>query len=98
MAWSREFPIATLLINVAGSILLGVVAAWFADRHGAMYLLIGVGVCGGFTTFSTFSLEIAEQIHRDRSWIALGYALTSVLLGTVGYMIAFATCSHRTVP
>lgn len=98
MPWSRDFPFATLLINVVGSIVLGVAAAWFADRHGSMYLLIGVGICGGFTTFSTFSLEIAEQIHRDRSWIGLAYAIGSVVLGTLGYMISFAVCSPRTAP
>jgi CrcB protein len=83
--WGRHFPWATLGVNVLGSFVLGLIAAAFAadDRSGWRPLL-GVGVCGGFTTFSTFSVETLKLIDEQR-WVAAGgYAVGSVLAGLVG--------------
>jgi len=85
LAGVHHFPFATLVINVTGSILLGVIAALFKDRAGPAFLLLGIGFCGGFTTFSTFSLEVTECL-RDGRWDMAGlYVLSSVLAGFLGF-------------
>ncbi|MEQ8860146.1 MAG: fluoride efflux transporter CrcB [Pseudomonadales bacterium] len=78
-----RFPWATLAINIAGSFAIGVLwgfgqqQPWF-DSWGR-YLLV-VGLLGGFTTFSAFSLETVALMESGRQAQALGYVLASVLL------------------
>ena len=77
------FPWATLFVNVAGSMAMGLLAGWLA-RHGAneiWRLLIGVGVLGGFTTFSAFSLELMLLIERGQAGTAVTYAGVSLFAG-----------------
>ena len=89
------FPYATFLINVGGSLLIGLLAGWLSmrgDAGEAWRLFLGVGVLGGFTTFSTYSLETMRMIERS-DWIgASTYAIGSVLAGlaavAIGMMIA----------
>src|SRR5687767_10315309 len=64
--WAAHYYWGTFVINISGSITLGVVAALFRDRAGMGFLLLGTGFCGGYTTFSTFSLEVAELVQRQR--------------------------------
>ncbi|MBM0170036.1 fluoride efflux transporter CrcB [Altererythrobacter sp. C41] len=84
------FPWATLAVNVIGSCAMGLLAGWLA-RHGdageQWRLLIGVGLLGGFTTFSAFSLELMLLIERGQPWLAVSYALISVLAGLTGLYI-----------
>ncbi len=84
------FPYATLSVNVLGSLAMGLLAGWLA-RHGAggehWRLLLGVGVLGGFTTFSAFSLEIAVMIERGAMAQAALYIGLS-LVGGVGGLFA----------
>lgn len=81
--WSDDFPWHTIAINVLGSFVLGFVAALGKDRQ-AWHLFLGVGVCGGFTTFSAFSVETLEMIEKDRGLAAAGYVCGSVVAGVVG--------------
>ncbi len=75
-----DFPWATLLVNVAGGLAMGVLAGTLgAEDHSARQLL-GVGLLGGFTTFSAFSIETVRLIEGGQADVALGYALASVLL------------------
>ena len=78
------FPWATLTVNIVGSLLMGVLAGYMA-RHGQggeqWRLFLGVGVLGGFTTFSAFSLELMMLIERGQAAQGLIYALVSVLAG-----------------
>ena len=78
------FPWATLTVNVLGSLAMGLLAGYLA-RHGQggeqWRLFIGVGVLGGFTTFSAFSLEMMILIERGQAAQGLIYALVSVLAG-----------------
>ena len=87
---ATPFPVATLTINVLGSLAMGLLAGWLA-RHGEggeqWRLLLGVGVLGGFTTFSAFSLEIALMIERGAMAQAATYIALS-LLGGVGGLFA----------
>ncbi|HYD25466.1 MAG TPA: fluoride efflux transporter CrcB [Croceibacterium sp.] len=78
------FPWATLAVNVAGSLAMGLLAGFLA-RHGSggepWRLFVGVGVLGGFTTFSAFSLELMLLIERGQAPQAFVYAAVSVLAG-----------------
>ncbi|MFO0805035.1 MAG: fluoride efflux transporter CrcB [Gemmataceae bacterium] len=82
-----EFPLGTLLINLAGSVLLGVLAVLCLERR-QCYLLLGTGFCGGFTTFSTFSLETYELLRDGKLGFALIYAAASVVAGVFGVWCA----------
>ena len=80
-------PINTLLINILGSILIGFIAQLALSSHVSpqLVLLIKTGICGGFTTFSTFSLETFQLIEK-KAWLpAVSYIFTSVML-CVGYL------------
>jgi len=74
-------PLGTWIVNISGGLAMGLLAGWLA-RPGSgaehMRLLLGVGVLGGFTTFSAFSLEVVTLLNRGEAIWALGYALASV--------------------
>ncbi|GGB68362.1 fluoride efflux transporter CrcB [Blastomonas aquatica] len=76
------YPFATLGINVVGGLAMGVLAALVLREHVGepIRLFVAVGVLGGFTTFSAFSLEMFQMIERGQTALALGYALLSVAL------------------
>ena len=77
------FPLITLLINVAGAFLIGLVIAFAVKNQSvdsSLLLLLKIGFCGGFTTFSTFSLETAELFQNGKYFIALSYIILSVAL------------------
>ena len=87
--WADGFPSATLIINVAGSVCLGIVAEFYLERESSsfrmeIYLLLGTGFCGGFTTFSTFSLEMLNLIKAGAVFPSIGYALGSVIISLLG--------------
>jgi CrcB protein len=87
-----NFPFATFLINVSGSLLMGLVAGYFAFRGAgpssvSWRLFLATGVLGGYTTFSTFSLEIALMIERGELGQAGIYAFGSLLLGVAGLFL-----------
>jgi fluoride exporter len=88
------FPWATLAVNAAGSLLMGLLAGWLLKTSPAgseqLRLMLGVGVLGGFTTFSAFSLELAMLIERGQLTIALLYAILSVSLGVTGLIFGLA--------
>ena len=76
-------PFQTLLVNVAGAVFIGMIVK-YTQCCGALseqtMLFLKVGVCGGFTTFSTFSLEAAGMIESGRWLLMLCYAAVSVAL------------------
>ena len=96
LAPGAAWPWATLTANVAGGLLMGMLVGWLALRAGAgqesIRLFAAVGVLGGFTTFSAFSLEAALMIERREIVSAFVYAAGSVVLAIaalfVGLMIA----------
>jgi CrcB protein len=81
------FPWGTLIINIAGSFLIGVFVESFAlkwDLPQVARVFLTVGICGGFTTFSTFSLDSYLLMDRGELWPALAYMWGSVILSIAG--------------
>jgi fluoride exporter len=80
------FPWGTLTVNVVGSLVMGLLAAWFAFRGESTEpwrLFLATGILGGFTTFSAFSLDVALLLERQQLALAGGYVTVS-MLGSVG--------------
>ncbi|HWE78900.1 MAG TPA: fluoride efflux transporter CrcB [Pseudolabrys sp.] len=87
------FPYATFIINVSGSLVMGLMAAWFAFKGGGTQhwrLFLTTGVLGGYTTFSTFSLDAVLLYERDQLMLAAVYVIGSVALGLVGLFAGLA--------
>ena len=70
------FPIKTLLINIIGAFVIGLVVAFGANPQ--LILFLKVGICGGFTTFSSFALETNQLMERGSGWWAALYVALSV--------------------
>ncbi len=92
---SGSFPYGTLFINVAGSFVMGLFAAWFAARAGQaatqpLRLFLMTGVLGGFTTFSAFSLETMSMWERGEAAGAAAYVAASVVLSLIGLVAGMA--------
>lgn len=91
--WGASFPVGTLVINVTGSFLIGVVLTLVTERFIApawVRPLIAIGFLGSYTTFSTFSYETLA-LARDGSWIAAGANIVlSVVASLVGVYLGTA--------
>ena len=81
------FPWGTLIVNLSGGLLIGLLAGWFVRAGGSEQarLFLAVGVLGGFTTFSAFSLETFNMIERSQYGIAAAYVGASVI-GSIGLL------------
>jgi CrcB protein len=91
--FSHGFPIGTLVVNVVGSFLMGVLAGYFAFRPGLnqqLRLFLTTGVLGGFTTFSAFSLDTALLVERHAYALAAGYAVGSVAVSIAALFFGLA--------
>jgi CrcB protein len=87
------FPAGTLIVNVLGSFLIGLLAGYFAFRTGVSQhfrLFLTTGILGGFTTFSTFSLDAALLIERHEYALAAGYLVGSIGFGLAGLFLGLA--------
>lgn len=88
-----RFPLGTFIINVGGSFILGLIGGLIAQKAipnaDAVRLALGVGFCGGFTTFSTFELE-TNALFEDGIWLtALANIVLSVLAGLIAVRLGF---------
>ena len=101
LAWPAPhggFPVATLLINVVGCLLMSVLVVHVAEvreAHPLVRPFLGVGVLGGFTTFSTFAVDADQLLAEGRLGVALGY-LAATVLGSVGAAALGLALARRT--
>ncbi|MBV1707401.1 MAG: fluoride efflux transporter CrcB [Hyphomicrobiales bacterium] len=101
VAWMRlagpnaTFPFATFTCNVLGSFVMGLLIAFFAFRSTSAWapetkLFMTTGILGGYTTFSTFSLDTAFLIERHQMPMALFYVLASVIISILALFTGLA--------
>ena len=92
--WGSAWPFGTFIANVSGGLLMGVLAGYLAHRGGAdqerLRVLLGVGVLGGFTTFSAFSLDVVAMLERGAALSAIGYITASVGVSVAALFIGKA--------
>ena len=84
------FPWGTLIVNVFGSLLMGLFIAWLTKRTGTsneLRLFFATGVLGGFTTFSAFSLDVVNMVERGAMTSAFGYIAASVVISLAAVFI-----------
>ncbi len=87
------FPWATLLANAVGALLIGLAAGYVAQRAGLRAFWI-VGVLGGFTTFSAFSIETLDLLHQRGAGLALAYVAVTLVLGLGACWVGLRISGH----
>ena len=89
----NTFPWGTLAVNIVGSLAMGALIGWFArgslseQTAETARLLLGVGLLGGFTTFSAFSGELVTMLHRGQAGLAVGYIAASLIAGMAAVVV-----------
>ena len=89
---------ATILVNVTGSLLLGLLIAWHTGQSRSSPLVIpfaGVGILGAFTTFSLFSVEVFELFRTGDLWLAVVYPIGMIGLGFVAALFGIRVGGSR---
>jgi CrcB protein len=89
---STGFPVGTLVVNVAGSFLIGALLQWGGGAgilSTEWRLFLATGFCGGFTTFSAFSFETITLVQAGRAPVAATYVLASVVLSIAACLGGF---------
>jgi fluoride exporter len=91
--FETTFPVGTLLINISGSLLLGAIMGYAMDTPTLspnLRAFLTIGLCGGYTTFSTFSYETVSLLN-DGEWTRAGfYVVASVALALISTLLGFA--------
>jgi CrcB protein len=93
-----RFPLGTLVINVTGSFLIGLLMTLFTERlqpHPNWRLLLVVGVLGGYTTFSTFEYETFRAVQEGGKWIGMLNVVGSVVMGYIAVWIGAAIVGRQ---
>lgn len=89
--WHGGFPLGTLTVNIVGSLAIGLLVGFLArytpEWQAQARLFLAVGLFGGFTTFSAFSLDAVTLMERGQLGSAFGYALVSVVLSIVALFV-----------
>jgi CrcB protein len=88
--YSTNFPLHTLIINFVGSFAIGFIMDFstkISPINANILLLLTVGVCGGFTTFSTFSLETIHLFEKGKIVLGIGYIFASLILCLFGVLL-----------
>lgn len=91
--WGISFPYGTLAVNILGSLLMGCVIGWLVKtlpHHMELRAFLVVGVLGGFTTFSAFSLDVITLIEQGAIAQALFYVLASVMGAVFALFLALS--------
>lgn len=89
--WSHQFPVSTLLINISGSFLIGLLSTTVATDHPDAFAIAATGFCGGYTTFSTAMVESVrlarEGAWRAAVWSAVGTLFLCVVAAALGLLL-----------
>ena len=96
--YGGRFPLGTLVINVTGSFLIGVLMTLLtesAEPHPNWRLFLVVGVLGGYTTFSSFEYETFQAVREGARWMGMLYMAASVALGYMGVWIGALLAARR---
>lgn len=95
--WRSAFPLATLLINMSGSLALGMLYGLMHSQRISyeIWLLFGTGLLGAFTTFSTFGVEAVALIERKQYGYALFYVFGSALIGLAAAWLGMEWMNDR---
>ncbi len=88
---SVRLPVGTIVVNVTGSLLLGLVVGWWSSRTGdpTLRAILGTGFLGGYTTFSTASVEAARLVRAERPWSVLLHAGGTLVAGVLAAALGF---------
>ena len=95
--WGMHFPWGTFVINITGSLAMGLIAGWFALKSGSSQewrLFLTTGILGGYTTFSAFSLDAALLYERGELTLAALYVVGSVALALIGLFAGLLLTRH----
>jgi len=98
LKYGGRFPLGTLLINVSGSFLIGVLMTLLTERlnpHPNWRLFLVVGVLGGYTTFSSFEYELYQSVRDGARWMGMLYLMSSVVLGYLGVWLGAIMTARR---
>ncbi len=94
----KQFPLATFAVNIIGSFIIGTVLALSLKNDlflNNWKLFLVTGICGGFTTFSAFSLENITLLQNEKYFIALVYIVSSIVLGIAAAWLGFMAAGSK---
>jgi fluoride exporter len=94
----KQFPLATFAVNIIGSFIIGAVLALSLKDDlflNNWKLFLATGICGGFTTFSAFSLENIILLQNEKYFIALVYIICSIVLGIAAAWLGFVAAGSK---
>lgn len=95
---SKKIPFATLAVNITGSFVIGILLALSIKEQAISdnwKLFLATGVCGGFTTFSAFSLENLAFLQNGKYYIAILYIFSSIILSIAATWLGFKFITHH---
>lgn len=89
----KAVPFSTLLINIIGSFVIGIIVGYGIKHHAYMSdikLFIAIGLCGGFTTFSAFSIENLNLLQNGKIFLCAFYIAASILFGILAAWFGYS--------